>query len=230
MASVGPAASRRAIDTTAARLPPALSPPTAMRVGSIASAAALRVRPARRGDGVVHRRGKAVLGTEAIVDRDHRAHREVGELAARHVVRLEVADGPAAAVEEHQRRQHLAVLRSHGTVVPHADAAGVEILDAGDLGRRARQLAARLAIQRTRRRGVELRIRRDVGARGAFEQRARLRVELHATTATASTSISRSGITRPWTPTSVLVGRWPAKYCERTSRTMPVDSGTRFTT
>ena len=27
-----------------------------------------------------------------------------------------------------------------------------------------------------------------------------------------------------------LVGRWPAKYCDRTSRTMPVDSGARFTT
>src|SRR6185503_2478844 len=54
---------------------------------------------------VVHRRREWVLRGQAIVDREYRAARTDGELPAEHVVRVEVAYGPAAAMEKDQRRQ-----------------------------------------------------------------------------------------------------------------------------
>ena len=58
--------------------------------------------PFRRGDGVVDGGGEFVLGREAIVDRDHDQLALIGELAADDVVGVEIADHPAAAMEEHQ--------------------------------------------------------------------------------------------------------------------------------
>ena len=58
--------------------------------------------PFRRGDGVVDGGGEFVLGREAVIDRDHDQLALMGELAADHVMGIEIADHPAAAVEEHQ--------------------------------------------------------------------------------------------------------------------------------
>jgi hypothetical protein len=66
--------------------------------------------PSGRGEAVVDRGREAVLGAHAVVDRDDRAARAVGELAAEHVVGVEVADGPAAAVEVHQHRRRRRVV------------------------------------------------------------------------------------------------------------------------
>ena len=64
---------------------------------------------------VVDGRRKRVLRRQAIVDREHRAAGAERQLTAHHVVRVEVADGPAAAVEEHQRRQDFVDHRAVGT-------------------------------------------------------------------------------------------------------------------
>ena len=55
------------------------------------------------GDAILHRGGKRRLRREAVLDGENFAARAVGELAAKHVVRVEVTNGPAAAVEVHER-------------------------------------------------------------------------------------------------------------------------------
>ena len=67
--------------------------------------AGLRAHPARGGVGVFDGRGEAVLRRHAVVDRHHRAARAVGQLAAQRVMRVEIADDPAAAVVVDQHRQ-----------------------------------------------------------------------------------------------------------------------------
>jgi hypothetical protein len=57
------------------------------------------------GDGVFRRGGELVLGREAIVDGDHDQLAFMGELAAHHVMGVEIADDEAAAVQEHQTRR-----------------------------------------------------------------------------------------------------------------------------
>jgi hypothetical protein len=52
-----------------------------------------------------------VLRGEAVVDGDDPAGCPGGERPAHHVVRLEVADDPAAAVEEHEAAERLGVRR-----------------------------------------------------------------------------------------------------------------------
>jgi hypothetical protein len=58
--------------------------------------------PFGRRNRVVDRGGKFMLGGEAVIDRYHDQLAFVGEFAAHHVVGIEVADHPAAAVKEHQ--------------------------------------------------------------------------------------------------------------------------------
>ena len=101
----GPSPSRAAIATTAARLPPALSPPTISLCGVDAELLGVVGDPFRRGDGVVDGGGEFVLGREAVIDRDHDQLALVGQLAAHHVMGIEIADHPAAAVKEHQARR-----------------------------------------------------------------------------------------------------------------------------
>src|SRR5574340_1133623 len=52
--------------------------------------------------------GKWILRREPVVNREHRATRPKGKLPADHVVRIEVADHPAAAMEEDERGQRFA--------------------------------------------------------------------------------------------------------------------------
>ena len=61
--------------------------------------------PFRGGDGVVDGGGKFVFGREPIVDGDDDQLAFMGELAADHVMGIEIADHPAAAVKEHQARR-----------------------------------------------------------------------------------------------------------------------------
>ncbi len=46
--------------------------------------------------------GNLMLGREPIIDRDHDQLAFMGELAAGHIMGIEIADHPAAAVEEHE--------------------------------------------------------------------------------------------------------------------------------
>ena len=71
----GPFSSRLLSDTTAARLPPALSPPTEMRFGSTPSCSAFAATQSCRGVAIHHRRGKLVLGRQPIIHRDHHRSR-----------------------------------------------------------------------------------------------------------------------------------------------------------
>jgi len=61
--------------------------------------------PARGRDAVVHRGGETMLGSHAVVHRDHGAAGGNGQLAAQRVVGVQVADHPATAVEVHQHRR-----------------------------------------------------------------------------------------------------------------------------
>ena len=53
-----------------------------------------------------------MLGRKAIIDGYHDELAFVGEFAAHHVVGIEIADHPAAAMKEHQARRKPAVCRS----------------------------------------------------------------------------------------------------------------------
>src|SRR6266566_5063621 len=98
-ARAGPPASRAMSATTAARLPPALSPATATRRLSIPSSPACattqRVAAGRR---------ELVLRRQPVVDGDDGDARLGRDLPALDVVRVEIADHPAAAVVVHEHR------------------------------------------------------------------------------------------------------------------------------
>ena len=70
-AGAGTPSSRASWDTTAARLPPALSPPTATRLGSAPSSAACSRAQRIGGVGVVDGGGRLVLGRQPVVDGQH---------------------------------------------------------------------------------------------------------------------------------------------------------------
>src|SRR4030095_13495447 len=70
-----------------------------------AQVGAVRGDPARGRPRVVYRGGELVLGGQTIVHRDHAHARRGGELAAEHVVGLEIAAHPADAVEVDVRGQ-----------------------------------------------------------------------------------------------------------------------------
>src|SRR3546814_2874391 len=76
--------------------------------------------PAQRGEAVVERGGRLVLGGEAVVDRHHDGARAVGEGPAGGIGGGDVADHPATAVEPHEH----AGLAGHGIgrrVDPYGD-------------------------------------------------------------------------------------------------------------
>ena len=105
--------SRAQIATAAARLPPALSPPMASLVGSMPTDAPLAATQLQPGHDVVEGAREARLGRQPVVDGEHHdagLHRELG---AEHVVAVEIAEHPAAAMGVHQRRQ-LGVGRRRG--------------------------------------------------------------------------------------------------------------------
>ena len=125
--------------------------------------------PARGGDAVVHRGREAVLRAHAVVHRHHRAAGGVGQLAAQRVVRVQVADDPAAAVVVHQhRRRALALRRGLRVVQAQRDravrAVGLQVAGLGDRRRVGLRHRAALAVegacvgrrQRVRRRDLAL--------------------------------------------------------------------------
>jgi hypothetical protein len=70
-----------------------------------AEAAALARGEFDGGDAILDRGGKAVLGRQAVVEREHDAGRFLRQLPADRVVRLDIADAPAAAMKIKQCRQ-----------------------------------------------------------------------------------------------------------------------------
>ena len=133
-ASAGPPASRARNAHTAARLPPALSPPTATRAGSPPNSAACATVHWSALPAVVERRRKRMLGREPVVDRHDDRARRVGELAGDDVELLDAADHPPAAVEDDEDRQ---VRFGRRPVHAHGNAVGVAILDREHRLRRA---------------------------------------------------------------------------------------------
>ena len=69
----------------------------------------------RNGEAVIDSSRKRTFRPQAIIDREHCAARADCELPAKDVVRVEIADGPAAAMKENQRRQHTFGHRPVGT-------------------------------------------------------------------------------------------------------------------
>ena len=190
--------------TTAARLPPALSPPTARREASTPRSAACVAHPARGGDAVVHGSREAVLRAHAVVHRHHRATGAEGQLAAQRVVRVQVADDPAAAVVVHQhRRRRLALGRGLGVVQAQRDrtqrSLGHQVARLGDGRRLGLRHGAALAVE-TARLGRAQRVRRRYAALDhQVEQELRLGMQ-HRCAPTASRSASRR--CRWWTGSS----------------------------
>ena len=141
--SAGPLFSRAPMATAAARLPPALSPPTETRVGIDLQHLGVLDRPRQRRIGIVVGDGKDVLGRHAIVDRHHGALGGVGDLAADPVVAVEVAQHPAAAVIVDVHGQIAHVGRAGAAIEAHGNGAmrplGLVLLDPVDL----RQLGLR---------------------------------------------------------------------------------------
>ena len=72
--------------------------------------------PCRRGDGVIDGGRKFMLGRQAIIDGDNDELTFVGQLAAHHIVGIEIADHPAAAMEKHQAGARPPALRSFNGV------------------------------------------------------------------------------------------------------------------
>jgi hypothetical protein len=137
----------------------------------------LAAHPARGGQHVVDGGGKAVFGAHAVVDRDHRAPRAVGQLPAQHVVRVEIADDPATAVVVHQHRQR-AGARTQRPVQAHRDGAvravRGEVAHLGHFrGQRLRGGAA-LAVEGPRIGGRQRVGRRNAARLDEVEQGARL--------------------------------------------------------
>ena len=63
--------------------------------------------PAQGKGSVVERGRKAVFGRQTVVHSHHADPRHVGDLAAKPVVAFQIADHPAAAMEEHQARRQV---------------------------------------------------------------------------------------------------------------------------
>ena len=95
---------------------------------------------------VVRRGREAVLGAEPVVDRQHRDAGLQRQLAAQHVVRVAVADGPAAAVEVHQQRQRA----GRRPVQPQRDAVGRQVAHLGHRRRLGLRERAPLQVEAAR--------------------------------------------------------------------------------
>ena len=118
---MGPPSVTAFCDTTAARLPPALSPPTATWSGIAPSVAAFAQSPAEGRDGIVDGGGEPMLGREPIVDREDMHVGVAADAAAQVVVAVEVAEHETAAVIVDQQRPRTArgrriVARGEGAV------------------------------------------------------------------------------------------------------------------
>ena len=96
------------------------------RVGAELGRAGVGV--AERGERVVDRGREAVLGREAVVDGEHAGARRRGEQAHGRVVGVEVADDPAAAVEEDEQGGRRGPVR----LVGHVEARPQRPVGAGD--------------------------------------------------------------------------------------------------
>ena len=175
--------SRAQIAAAAARLPPALSPPIASRLGIDADLPAVGSDPFQAGDDVVERAGKGRLGGEPIVDGEDRDAGLDRELRAEHVVAVEIAEHPAAAMGEDQARQLGIGQRRDRAVDPHLDRSGRArdaAVDDGDaVGPRTLRAGAGREILLARRFGRERDPRRPVGRRHEVQESLGFGIECH---------------------------------------------------
>ena len=119
---------------------------------------------AQRGGAILDGGGKRVLGSQAVVDREHAAAGGGGDAATNAVVGVEVAEHPAATVQEQEagRGDLCGAAIEPARYVPARPGDG-ERFDGGDRFGRQLQLAAGLGVAAThldRRQGAE---RRRVG-------------------------------------------------------------------
>ena len=127
MSSWAASAVRSSWATTAARLPPALSPATA-RASLTAELGQVCQRPAGGGESVVDGGREGGLRCQPVGHRHHHGAGVAGDGARGVVVGLEVADHPAAAMEQHHRRQR------RGVHVGPVDAGGQVAVGTRDVG------------------------------------------------------------------------------------------------
>ena len=114
-----------------------------------------------------------MLGRETVVNGDHRDVGLSRDLPADHVVRLKIADDPAAAVEEDERRQQPIA----GSIEPHRNRTRHEITYIREWRRRRAQRRAYFAVLLPRFRGRDAIDWRSVEAREVRHDVASLRVE-----------------------------------------------------
>ena len=81
--------------------------------------------PGEGGERILGGHGKAVLRRTAVVDRDQRTAGGVGQQPAKGVVRLKIADDPAAAVVVHQHRQRAAASGAYRRAAMAPSATGI---------------------------------------------------------------------------------------------------------
>ncbi len=133
-------------------------------------------RPGHGPAGVVHGGRVRVLRGQPVVDRQDAEAAPVGERAAQVVVRVEVTEDPAAAVEPHEQA---AAARPVRAVEAGADAVGLEVADLGDRFRARAQQGGPLGPRIGWRQLVD---RRQPEGGDAGEQLGRLAMQRHAAT------------------------------------------------
>src|ERR1051326_1625787 len=122
----GPPRSRALSASTAARLPPELSPPTA----TDSNRAANHSSPAHASSTAA---GKRVLRRQPVIQRHHRAAAANRQGTADRIVRVEVAHHPAAAMQVEQRRLRLIRLVGVAAVPERTGGSGQRaVFDDGD--------------------------------------------------------------------------------------------------
>ena len=150
--------------------------------------------PLQAGDDIVERAGEAGLGRQPIVDgEDHDAGLD-RELRAEHVVAVEIAEHPAAAVGEDQARQLGVAERRDRPVDTHLDRTGragnVAVDDGDAIGPRTLRAGAGREILLARRFGAERDPRRPVGRRHEVQESLGFGIECHEHSLAAPAPVS----------------------------------------
>jgi hypothetical protein len=154
------------------------------------------------------RGGKFVFGRQAVIDRDHGTVRRVGKLPANHIMAIQVANDPAAAVEIHHRRQPGTGRRSKPAIKAQrqrpARPRHEKIAHRLDIGGGRAHRRPRTQILLARRHRAERLQQRGIRARRRLKQSPHLRVQLFHTVISLNTPIIK---TRPENQAAIVCPR-----------------------